>query len=178
MKRILTVLLLLTVGNSVSAQTMDTVLIVQKARKFNARQHILLMFELLDTVDAFGKNVTLSRSYYFDKKQRMISSVRQYENPRKPERGTQVIYSFAANKLTAVTVIPSKSTCTDCASEYHFSGDTLLTKKEGIYTHADPGIFLRQAQYFQSRLPSSLPWGYFEDEVLVNGKMKKLRHQY
>lgn len=174
----MTVLLLITVVTSLSAQTMDTVQIVQKARKFKAGEHILLMFELLDTLNSSGRNVTISRSYYFGKKQRMISSIREYDNPKKPERGTQVIYSFAANKLTAVTVIPPKSTCTSCASEYYFSGDTLLTKNERIYTHFDPETFIRQSHYFLSKLPSSLPWGYFDDEVIVNGKMKKLKHVY
>lgn len=160
------------------AQTMDTVLIVQKAKKFKPGEHIKLMFEVLDTVDAFGKTVSFSRSYYFDKKHRTISSVREYHNPRKPKKGTQVIYDFVKNKLATVTVILPKSACRNCASEYYFVGDSLLLKKETVYTNPDPIAFVKQAHYFQSKLPSHLPWGYFEDEVMVNGKQKRLRQGY
>ena len=157
---------------------MDTVFIVQKARKFKPREHILLMFELLDTLDASGQKFTMSRSYYFDKQNRTISSVREYHNPRKPEKGTQVIYSFAQNKLTAVTVNPPRSTCRNCATQYYFSNDSLSSKKENHYTNSDPTIFIEQAHYFQSKLPHDLPWGFFEDEVLVNGKPKKVKKSY
>jgi hypothetical protein len=142
MKRITLLLFLVMVGTYVGAQTMDTVLIVQKARKFKPREHILLMFELLDTLDASGKKITMSRSYYFDKEHRKISSVREYDSPRKPEKGTQVIYSFAENKLTAVAVIPPKSTCRNCTTQYYYSNDSLLSKKEDHYTNSDPTIFI------------------------------------
>src|SRR5215203_7038783 len=111
MKKITALLLLLAAATYAGAQTMDTVLIVKKARNFKPGEHILLMFEVLDTVDIAGKKSSMSRSYYFDKQNRTISSVREYHNPEKPDKGTQVIYSFGANKLTAVTVIPPKSTC-------------------------------------------------------------------
>ena len=75
MKMITALLLLLTVGTYVAAQTMDTVLIIKKARKFKPSENILVMFEILDTVDAVGKNITMSRSYYFDKQHR-ISDLR------------------------------------------------------------------------------------------------------
>src|SRR3982750_2205374 len=140
MKPIAVLVFLLILGKFVSAQTMDTVLIVQKARKFKPREHIMLMFELLDTLDASGNKFTMSRSYYFDKQNRMISSVREYHNPRKPEKGTQVIYSFAENKLTAVAVIPPKSTCRNCQSQYYYANDSLLSKKEDRYTNSDPTI--------------------------------------
>jgi hypothetical protein len=178
MKRITVLLMLLIAGTCVSAQMMDTVLIVQKARKFNASEHILLMFEVLDTLDAVGRNVTISRSYYFDEKQRIISSVREYDNPQRPEKGTQVIYTFVKNKLSAVTVTPPKSSCKNCASEYYFSGDKLLAKRESVYTSFNPEVFIWKAQYFKAKLPDELPWGYFKNEVLVNGKMKKLKRQY
>ena len=178
MKRISLLLLLLTIGTYLHAQTMDTVLIVKKARKFKPREHILLMFELLDTLDATGKKISMSRSYYFDKQQRKISSVREYDNPRKPERGTQVVYSFSANKLTAVTVIPSRSTCRNCASQYYYYNDSLMSKQENHYKNPNPGIFINQAHYFQSKVPNDLPWGFFDDEVIVNGKMKKLKNSY
>lgn len=178
MKRIIVILILLTGGTYVSAQTMDTVLIVKKARKFKPGKHILLMFEIKDTVDASNNNITMSRSYYFDKQNRMISSVREYDNPRKPERAKQVIYSFAKNKLTAVTIIPPKSTCRNCATRYYYSNDSLLSKQENPYSNANPSIFVKQAHYFQSKLPHDLPWGFFDDEVLVNGKRKKLRRSY
>ena len=77
MKSIIILLLLLTLGTYVGAQKLDTILIVQKARKFKPSEHILIMFEILDTVDASGKNITMSRSYYFDKQRRKISSVRE-----------------------------------------------------------------------------------------------------
>src|SRR5947209_10401312 len=157
---------------------MDTVLIIKKARKFKPSENILIMFELLDTVDAAGKNLTMSRSYYFDKQNRMVSSIREYYNPRKPEKGTQVIYSFGENKLTAVTVVPPKSTCRNCASQYYYSNDSLLSKQENSYANANSAIFIDQAHYFQSKLPHDLPWGFFDDEVIVNGKMKKIKKSY
>ena len=175
MKRITVLLLLLVLGTYGGAQTLDTVFIVAKARKFDRHEYIMLMFELLDTVDASGKNINMSRSYYFDKQRRMISSIRENDNPRKPQRGTQVIYSFSDNKLTAVTVIPPKSTCKNCASRYYYSNDTLLSKQENRYTNIDSGIFINQAHFFQSKLPHDLPWGFFEDEVIVNGERKKLK---
>jgi hypothetical protein len=175
MKRTTVLLLLLATGTYVGAQTMDTFLIVQKARKFKPREHILLMFEVLDTLDASGKNITMSRSYYFDKQNRMISSVREYDNPTKPKKGRQLIYSFAQNKLTAVSVIPARSTCRNCTSQYYYSNDSLLSKQENTHTNSDPAVFITQAQFFQSKLPRDLPWGYFDDEVIVNGKMKKVK---
>src|SRR5688500_11042049 len=123
MKRITVLLLLLTIVTYVGAQTMDTVLIVNKARRFNPRQYIMVMFELLDTVDASGKKISMSRSYYFDNQNRMLSTVREYENPKTPAKGTQVIYSFTQNKLSGVTVIPPKSTCRNCATRYYYSND-------------------------------------------------------
>jgi hypothetical protein len=178
MKPILVVLMLLITGTYVNAQMMDTVLIIQKARKFNASKNILLMLEVLDTVDPIGRHVTISRSYYFDEKKRMISSVREYDNPERPEKGIQVTYSFVKNQLSAVTVTPPKSSCNNCSSEYYFSGDKVLAKRESVYTTATPEIFIGKAQYFKAKLPDELPWGYFDNEVLVNGKMKKLKHQY
>src|SRR5688572_24513386 len=116
MKKITVLLLLLSVGTYAGAQTLDTVTIVSKARKFKPGEYFLLSFELMDTVDASGKKITMSRAYYFDKQNRMLSSVREYDNPQKPEKGTQVIYSFGANKLASVAVIPPKSTCRNCAA--------------------------------------------------------------
>jgi len=157
---------------------MDTVLIVQKARKFKPREHILMMFELFDTLNTDGKKMSMCRSYYFDKQQRKISSVREYDNPKKPDKGNQVVYSFASNKLTSVTVIPSRSTCRNCASQYYYSNDSLLSKQENHFKSPNPAIFLEQAHYFQSKVPKELPWGFFEDEILVNGKMKKIKKTY
>src|SRR5687767_3179823 len=95
-KKLTVLMLLLFLGTYVGAQTLDTVRIVSKAKRFAPSKHILLMFELIDTVDASGKNTSMSRSYYFDQRNRSISSVREYYNPKKPARGTQVIYSFGA----------------------------------------------------------------------------------
>ncbi|MFL5810624.1 MAG: hypothetical protein ACJ749_13970 [Flavisolibacter sp.] len=178
MKQATALILLLMAGTILSAQTMDTVHIVQKARKFKPKEHILIKFEVFDTLDAIGRKTSISRSYYFYEKQRMISSVREYDNPKRPKKGTQLIYSFSENKLRAVTVIPPKSTCRNCASEYYFSSDTLLAKTERVYTNPNPAVFIRNAYYFQAKLPRELPWGYFEDEVIVNGKMKRLKHGY
>lgn len=178
MKKIPVLLLLLTVGTYVGAQTLDTVTIVSKARKFKPGEYILLMFELLDTVDASGKKATMNRAYYFDKRNRMLSSVREYDNPQKPEKGTQVIYSFGMNKLTSVTVIPPKSTCRNCPSRYYYFNDSLLSKQENHYTNVNSANFIKQAHYFQSKLPNQLPWGHFDNEVLVNGIRKKIKRQY
>jgi hypothetical protein len=136
------------------------------------------MFEVKDTVDIAGKKSTMSRSYYFDNQNRMISSVREYYNRKKPKRGTQVIYSFTKNKLTAVTVIPPKSTCRACASRYYYLNDSLLSKKEHSYTKANSTVFIKQAHSFQAKLPFDLPWGYFDNEILVKGKKKKIKSPY
>src|SRR5687767_11029937 len=138
MKKISLLLLLLAAGAYAGAQTMDTVVLVSKAKRFTPGEHIFLMFELADTVDVSGKNVTISRAYYFDKKNRTLSSVRESSNPEKPEKGTQVIYSFSANRLTAVTVIPAKSICRNCTARYYFSNDSLLSKQENGYTSVNP----------------------------------------
>lgn len=178
MKKITVLLLLLTVGTYVGAQSLDTVRIVSKARKFKPSEYILLMFEVMDTVDASGKKSTMSRSYYFDEKNRRISSVRENYNPKKPEKGTQVIYSFGVNKLSAVTVIPPRSTCRNCASRYFYTNDSLTSKQENGFTNANSATFLNQALSFLSKLPNDLPWGYFHDEVIVNGQRKKIKNTY
>lgn len=178
MKKIPALLLLLAVGTYAGAQTLDTVTVVSKAKKFKPGEQLLLMFELMDTVDASGREITMSRAYYFDKRSRMLSSVREYDNPQKPEKGTQVIYYFGATKLTSVTVIPPKSTCRNCTSRYHYFNDSLSSKQENEYTKANSASFVKQARYFQSRLPDQLPWGHFDTEVLVNGVRKKIKRQY
>jgi hypothetical protein len=178
MKKLTVLLLLLAVGSYVNAQTLDTVTIVSKARKFKADEYFLLSFELKDTLDGSGKNITMSRAYYFDKRNRVISSVREYDNPKKPEKGTQVIYSFGANKLSSVTVIPPKRTCKNCASRYYYSNDSLTSKQENSYTKVNSAIFIKQAHYFQSKVPQDLPWGHFDNEVLINGERKKVKKQY
>lgn len=178
MKKIIILLLLLAVVTHVGAQTLDTVRIVSKSRKFKPSQHILLMFEVMDTLDAQGKKTSMSRAYYFSERTRMIGSVREHYNPKKPKKGTQVIYSFDANKLTAVTVIPPKSTCRNCSALYFYANDSLLSKQVNEYANVNSSIFIKQAHYFLSRLPHDLPWGYFDDEVIVNGKRKKIRKGY
>ena len=178
MKKIIIVLFLLAIGTYCNAQTLDTVVLVSKAKKFKAGDHILVSFEIMDTLDASGKKVTVSRSYYFDQDNRTISSVREYYNPKKPEKGLQVIYSFGANKLTSVMVVPPASTCKNCASHYYFLNDAVSSKQEKGYTHPDPALFVKQAHSFQSRLPHDLPWGFFDDEVFVNGVKKKIKKQY
>jgi hypothetical protein len=178
MKETILLIVFLPVFSTLHAQVMDTVRINYKPKKFNAKEHILLMFETFDTTDADGKKNTIGRYYYFDKKQRIISSVREYYNFRKREHGRQVFYTFGKGQLVRVTVIPPKSLCEKCASEYFFSGDTISFKKEFLYSNDYPKLFLAQARYFQSKLPRYLPWGYFEEEVIVNGKMKRLRRSY
>ena len=178
MKNITLLLLLLGMGTYAGAQMMDTVRIVTKAKKFAPSENILLMFEVMDTVNPTGHKSSMSRSYYFDERNRRLSSVREYYNPKKPEKGTQVIYSFGVNKLTAVTVIPPKSTCRNCASRYYYTNDSLSSKQDNRYTTADPAVFIHQAQLLQSKVPNNLPWGYFNDEVIVNGQKKKIKKQY
>ncbi len=177
MKKITILLLFLAAGTYAGAQTMDTVVLVSKAKKFTPRNHIFLMFELVDTVDVPGNKVTLSRSYYFDERSRKISSVREYFNPKKPEKGTQVIYSFGANKLSAVTVIPPRSECRNCETRYYFANDTLLSKQGNDQAIVNPALFVNQAHIYQSKLPQELPWGFFNDEIIVNGEKKKIRRR-
>jgi hypothetical protein len=175
MKKITVLLLLLALATCISAQTLDTVRVVSYERKFKPSEHILLMFEVMDTLDVSGKKSIMSRSYYFDNQNRMISFVREYYNRKKPEWGTQVIYSFNKNKLTAVTVIPPKSRCRDCASRYYYFNDSLSAKRENSRTKANSAIFHKQAHSFQAKLPFDLPWGYFDNEILVKGKKKKIK---
>ena len=175
MKRLTVLMLLLTLGTCVRGQALDTVFIVVKTKKFNPSKYIMIMYETVDTVDASGKNIQMSRSYYFDNQQRMLNSVRENDNPRKPKNGTQVIYSIAQSKLSAVTIIPPRSTCRNCATRYYYSNDTLVSKQENRYTKADATVFVKQAHYFQSKVPRDLPWGYFDDEVLIDGKRKKVK---
>ena len=178
MKKIVILFLLIAVGLFAGAQTMDTVRIVSKAKKFKPSEHILLMFEVVDTVDASGSKMPMSRSYYFSERNRTIGSVREYHNPKKPEKGTQVIYTFGANKLSAVTVIPPRSTCRNCASRYYFSNDSLVSKQENGYTSTNTASFISQGHNFLSKIPADLPWGYFNDEVIVNGQKKKIKKSY
>jgi len=178
MKQILVLMLLLAVGTYASAQALDTVTIVSKARKFEPREHILLMFELQDTVDAAGKRVKMNRAYYFDKKTRTISSVREYDNPRKPEKGRQVIYSFGANKLASVTVIPPRSSCRNCAARYFYTNDSLVSKQGDGNANVNTALFIQQAHHFQSKMPADLPWGKFDNEVIVNGVKKKIKNPW
>jgi hypothetical protein len=178
MKKIAILSLLLAVGTYAGAQTLDTVRIVSRARKFRPSQNILLMFEVMDTVDASAKKITMSRSYYFNKQTRKLGSVREDYNFKSPQNASQVIYSFGENKLTAVTVIPPRSTCTNCASQYYYANDSLSSKRENQYTSANPATFINHAQSFQSKLPHELPWGHFDGEVIVNGRKKKIRRQF
>ena len=108
----------------------------------------------------------------------MISNIREYYNPLKPAKGLRVIYTYKENQLRSVVMIPPKSQCTGCSSEYYFDFDTLVTKKERLYKKIDAGIFVNQSHSFQASLPSYLPWGYFQEEILVNGKMKKNKPGY
>jgi hypothetical protein len=178
MKQLMFFILLCLPGILIHAQRLDTILIVQKAKKIKPRKHILLMFELLDSLDRNGRKTSITRSYYFDKKQRLISTVREFYNPKRPDKGRQVVYTFSRNRLATVTVTPPKSECRNCTSEYHYSGGTLLTKNEKAHTHANSQYFIEQSRYFLSKLPTHLPWGHFEDEVIVKGRMRKSRRQY
>ena len=177
MKKLAILIILFTIVTSAGAQTLDTVFITNKTKKFQSDEHMLLSFEIIDTVDVTGKKIIMSRSYYFGSSSRSISSVREYYNPNNPEKGIQVIYSFGANKLASVTVIPAKSTCRDCATRYYYLNDTLISK-QGNITHANSENFVKQAKKFRSRLPGDLPWGFFNNEVFVDGERKKIKNPY
>ncbi|RYY85113.1 MAG: hypothetical protein EOO15_17825, partial [Chitinophagaceae bacterium] len=129
---------LIFLATQLSAQTIDTVFVQGKTKKFVEGKFYLILFEKVDTLDVDGTKTQFSRSFYFDKKNRMISSVREYSNPSKPARGTQVVYSFWQNRLTKVTVTPSRKNCLECSSEYYFSGDSLSGKIERLFVMADP----------------------------------------
>lgn len=175
MKRIGVLLLLLTLGTYAGGQTLDTVFIVVKAKKFRPSKYTMIMYERLDTLDASGRKTYVSRSYYFDNEQRILNSVRENDNITNPKKGTEVIYSFAQNKLSAVTIIPPRSKCKNCASRYFYANDTLVSKQENRHSEANSANFVQQAHYFQSKVPKNLPWGYFDDEVLIDGKRKKVK---
>src|SRR5215217_3162940 len=109
MKRGIFLLMLITTLTQLSAQR--TVRIDHIARHFKANKHILMLFEQLDTADASGRKFTISRSYYFDEKNRMISTVQEFENQADPNMGPRVTYTYDQNQLAKVTVIPSKAQC-------------------------------------------------------------------
>src|SRR5215207_8773677 len=173
MKRGIFLLMLITTLTHLSAQ--NTVRIDHIPRHFKANKHILMLFEQLDTADASGRKFTISRSYYFDEKNRMISAVQEFENQVDPDMGTRVTYTFDQSRLAKVTVLPSKVQCRKCESQYYFVGDTLLLKKEISYKSSNPDSFVLQAQYFKMQLPAQLPWGHFQNEVFRNGKRKTIR---
>jgi hypothetical protein len=178
MKKIIILLLLIASGFYAGAQTLDTVVLVSKAKRFQPGKHILFSFELRDTVDAVGNKTTMSRSYYFDNKHRMLASVREYYNPRKPEKGKQVIYSFGANKLASVTIIPPRSECKRCETKYYYAADTVSLKQGKNTMQQDPANFIARGHYFLSGVPKDLPWGFFNDEILVNGEQKRIKNKY
>ena len=72
MKQIFFLLALVSSVMLVKAQTMDTVFVYQKPRSFKAREHILIMYETVNVIEPTGNGITLSRSYYFDKKNLII----------------------------------------------------------------------------------------------------------
>ncbi|RYZ45179.1 MAG: hypothetical protein EOP49_25675 [Sphingobacteriales bacterium] len=177
MKKILLIAAVLFANRS-DAQILDTVRVQGPARKFREDKNTLIIFETVDSTDANGAKAKFSRGFYFDKKRRTLSSVREYSNPSNPARGTQVVYNFGLNRLTKVSVTPSVKVCRNCSSEYYFSGDTLTSKSEKVYRSSDPLAFVSQANAFRSRVPDSLAWGYFNDEKIINGKKKKTARQY
>ena len=67
MKYIFVFLLALTLEKYAEAQIMDTIVINSKAKKFKSREHILIIFEVVDTLDMHSRKVSFTRSYYFNK---------------------------------------------------------------------------------------------------------------
>src|SRR5215213_5599394 len=118
MKQITVLLLLITAWTCISAQQFETKHADSIANNFRPKKNILVLFEKLDTTNTSGRKSMFSRSYYFDEKQRTISSVREYENSINPGSGGQVIYTFTDSNLAKVTVIPSMSDCIYCSGEY------------------------------------------------------------
>ena len=175
----LTALTLLLIGWIASAaQQCEMAHIDNISNDFKVSKSILVMFEKLDTFDADDNKFRISRSYYFDEKQRKLNTVREYENCLKPKKGLRITYTFIDSRLAKVMVIPPRSKCKNCTSEYYYSADTLLAKKETCYMSSDPEAFISQSHFFQSKLPPCLAWGYFQNEVILNGKMKKAKNHY
>src|SRR5215213_7419530 len=106
MKRGIFLLMLITTLTQLSAQ--NTVRIDHIARHFKTNKHILMLFERLDTADASGTKYTINRSYYFDEKNRMISTVQEFENQADFNMGARVTYTYDQSRLAKVTVLPSK----------------------------------------------------------------------
>jgi hypothetical protein len=178
MKRIIVLTLLIIVQISSDAQQCSIARIDSIAGNFKVRKSILVLFERLHTDNAVGRKSIINRFYYFDQKQRKVSSVREYENSMKPKKGTQVIYTYIDNRLARVTVILPRSECVSCRAEYYYSDDTLFAKKEKCYANLHPESFIKLSHYFQSKLPGYLPWGFFQNEVFMKGKMKKIKNRY
>ncbi|TCJ12160.1 hypothetical protein EPD60_16570 [Flaviaesturariibacter flavus] len=154
------------------AQEIDTVRVQAKVRRFQPDKYYLITYETGETVDSAGKTLRSSRSYFFDKKERMLHSVRESSNAAFPRRGTQVVYDFWKNRLTKVNVTPPASDCRNCASEYFFEADTLWNIRERGYRNALPRSYAARAAYFRSRVPVLLEWGYFGNEHTVNGRQE------
>jgi hypothetical protein len=176
MKPIIYLILQIIAGTFPSTPSSDMARIDHVDRVFKYRKSILMLLEKPDTLNGIACNFTGSRSYYFDKKQRQLRSVREYENNKRPQKGIRVIYTYMENHLVKVKVILPKSKSGNHVGEYYYSGDSLYTKKETGYANSNPGSFIKNSCKFQSKLPCYLPWGYFQNEVFKNGRTKKIKN--
>ena len=178
MKQTMVLLLLFVSRTYTEAQQFNTSDVDRLAREFRTRKHILLRYEMLTNIDSTGRSFAVSRFYYFDKKQRILSSVQEFHDPMNPQEGRRVIYTFKESHLVKVTDIPAREDCINCLNEYYYSADSLVFKKERGSSVNNTNLYLEQATAFRSHVPYHLPWGHFQDEVLVNGKMRKVRNKY
>jgi hypothetical protein len=174
-KQIITVWLLINTTGFLSAQDSNASRMDSINRKLRPNKQILVMFEKFDTTETPVKKYTISRSYYFDRKNRKISYVASDKTEGKNKKGERTIYAFSENQLVTVTIVPPKWECRKCKTEYFYRDGVVTGKIERNYRFDNPERFVADAMWFKSKLPGYLPWGYFQNEVIVSGKMKSKR---
>jgi hypothetical protein len=140
--------------------------------KLKLKNQFLVRFEKFDTTETPGKTFTISRSYYFDGKNRTIRYVETDKTQDKKKKGERRIYTFSENQLINATIIPPKSECRKCGGEYYYWDGHLIGKKEMNFNFDHPETFVTNAMWLKPKVPDFLPWGHFQNEVLVNGQMK------
>jgi hypothetical protein len=175
LKLIITVRLLISLCEMLGAQKINTSEMGNINRKIKFKKQILVMFERFDTTLTPGKTFTISRSYYFDSKNRKISYVESDKTQDKKAKGERTIYAFSENELINVTILPPKSECRKCGGKYFFRDGQVIAKNEINFTFDHPERFVTDALWFKSMVPAFLPWGHFQNEVLVNGQMETRR---
>jgi hypothetical protein len=154
-KQILTVWLLINTTGFLSAQDSNASHIDSINGKLKMNKQILVRFEKLDTTETSGKKYTISRSYYIDRKNGKISYVESEQAEGKNKKGVRTIYAFSENQLVRVTIVPPKSECHKCETEYYYRDGLVIDKIERNYKFDNPERFVEDAMRFKSKIPTN-----------------------